>query len=359
MSGYKINNDCTSILFLLIHHGQCAMEATADVRLHGTSTSIGILNFVQNDANSPVRITGTLTSLSASSNHGFHVHTNAVAETTPNCVEAAGHFNPYNTAHGPPQADIWHRHVGDLGNITTDASGAAHIDISDNIIQFYNSTQSIANRTIIVHLMFDDGGFGMNESNITGNAGARVACGLIKMINNNDDNFDDIDLDEIFNDFNEKQSSIQRQPLAKYDLNHKTNQDDLFEFNEKDCTAPKINRKRTKTIRKIHAKQMTMYDYASSVSYKHKQFYSSLDNTTTTKTIIKGQKRSLTEYPALSPISKRMKTTEFDNLSSSSTPPDFIDSLLRYLDERSRQKTEHSIKEEKPLNNDEIKTKEN
>ncbi|CAF3449813.1 unnamed protein product [Rotaria sp. Silwood1] len=182
---------------------------------------------------------------------------------------------------------------------------------------------------------------------------------MINNNNNNDDNFDDIDLDEIFNDFNEKQSSIQRQPLAKYDLNHKTNQDDLFEFNEKDCTAPKINRKRTKTIRKIHAKQMTMYDYASSVSYKHKQFYSSLDNTTTTKTIIKGQKRSLTEYPALSPISKRMKTTEFDNLSSSSTPPDFIDSLLRYLDERSRQKTEHSIKEEKPLNNDEIKTKEN
>ncbi|CAF5144964.1 unnamed protein product, partial [Rotaria sp. Silwood1] len=38
------------------------MEATADVRLHGTSTSIGILNFVQNDANSSVRITGTLTS---------------------------------------------------------------------------------------------------------------------------------------------------------------------------------------------------------------------------------------------------------------------------------------------------------
>ncbi|CAF3879632.1 unnamed protein product, partial [Rotaria sp. Silwood2] len=28
--------------------------------------------------------------------------------------------------------------------------------------------------------------------------------------NNNDDNFDDIDLDEIFNDFNEKKSSIQR-----------------------------------------------------------------------------------------------------------------------------------------------------
>jgi hypothetical protein len=39
------------------------------------------------------------------------------------------------------------------------------------------------------------------------------------MLNNDDDNFDDIDLDELFNDFDEKQSSIiPRQ--AKYDLRY-------------------------------------------------------------------------------------------------------------------------------------------
>jgi hypothetical protein len=39
------------------------------------------------------------------------------------------------------------------------------------------------------------------------------------MTNNLDDNFDDIDLDELFNDFNENQSSsIPRQPLPKYNL---------------------------------------------------------------------------------------------------------------------------------------------
>jgi hypothetical protein len=77
-------------------------------------------------------------------------------------------------------------------------------------------------------------------------------------------------------------------------ISSKKNQDDLFEFHENDCTAPRIIRKRTKTKKKSNEIQMTMYDYASSISYKHKQFYSSLDNTTTTKTIIKGQKRSLT-----------------------------------------------------------------
>ncbi len=77
-------------------------------------------------------------------------------------------------------------------------------------------------------------------------------------------------------------------------ISSKTNPDDLIEFNENDCTAPRISRKRTKTKRKINVKQTTMYDYASSISYRHKQFYSSLDNTITTKTIIKGQKRLLT-----------------------------------------------------------------
>jgi len=60
-----------------------------------------------------------------------------------------------------------HRHVGDLGNITTDGNGTVTINIEDIIIQFYNSTQSIAGRTIIVHQMSDDGG-GTGTSNITG-----------------------------------------------------------------------------------------------------------------------------------------------------------------------------------------------
>ncbi len=61
------------------------------------------------------------------------------------------------------------RHVGDLGNITTDANGKVIINISDIIIQFYNSTQSIAGRTIVVHAMSDDGGMtGMGDSTTTG-----------------------------------------------------------------------------------------------------------------------------------------------------------------------------------------------
>ena len=55
-----------SVLLLFIHHGQCAMQGTANLQLDGTSTSVGTLTFTQNDANSAVQITGKLTLPNAS-----------------------------------------------------------------------------------------------------------------------------------------------------------------------------------------------------------------------------------------------------------------------------------------------------
>lgn len=58
-----------SVFLLAISHGQCAIEATANLQKDGTTTSIGTLTFVQQDANSSVKITGTLNSLTAGSSH--------------------------------------------------------------------------------------------------------------------------------------------------------------------------------------------------------------------------------------------------------------------------------------------------
>jgi hypothetical protein len=103
-----------------------------------------------------------------------------------------------DTSHGPRTANITSRHVGDLGNLTTDANGSVYVNIMDSIIQLFNITQSIMNRTIIIHLNRDDGGLGnYSDSTTTGydlmsflidfipclnrNAGARILCGLIKL----------------------------------------------------------------------------------------------------------------------------------------------------------------------------------
>ncbi|CAF1329761.1 unnamed protein product [Rotaria sordida] len=114
--------------------------------------------------------------------HGFHVHRDPLVNGELNCTAAGPHFNPYGTTHGSITADIMNRHVGDLGNVTSANDGTININIQDSIIQLYNATQSIVNRTIVLHAMRDDGGMGgFSDSSTTGNAGARIACGNIML----------------------------------------------------------------------------------------------------------------------------------------------------------------------------------
>jgi len=73
------------------------------------------------------------------------------------------------TLHGPREADIKNRHVGDLGNVTANGDGLIIIEITDPIISLYNAERSIANRTIVLHAIRDDGGKGgFPDSNTTG-----------------------------------------------------------------------------------------------------------------------------------------------------------------------------------------------
>src|SRR5439155_9765974 len=65
----------------------------------------------------------------APGNHGFHVHEFGDC-TAADGSSAGGHFNPTNQPHAGPDADA--RHVGDMGNIEADASGAAKLDYLDH-----------------------------------------------------------------------------------------------------------------------------------------------------------------------------------------------------------------------------------
>ncbi len=58
-----------SVLFLLIHQGQCGMKAIAVLYGDNSPTSYGTLTFTQDNGDAPVHITGTLSSLNASSAH--------------------------------------------------------------------------------------------------------------------------------------------------------------------------------------------------------------------------------------------------------------------------------------------------
>ncbi|CAF1151440.1 unnamed protein product [Rotaria sordida] len=144
------------------------MNATADVKYDLNTTSIGVLIFTQDNADSPVKITGTLTGLYSNASLGFHIHQSSLTGNIPNCTAAGAHFNPYNVGHGARNGTICTRHVGDLGNIQTDENGTITIDISDSIIQLYNNTaRSIINLPVVVHTQMDDLGTGTSPNSTT------------------------------------------------------------------------------------------------------------------------------------------------------------------------------------------------
>ncbi|KAI0304280.1 superoxide dismutase [Multifurca ochricompacta] len=141
----------------------------------GDSAVTGTVVFEQSSASAPVIITGDLKSLDPLSSRGFHIH--QFGDATNGCMSAGSHFNPFNKKHGAPTAV--ERHVGDLGNIQSDKTGAAQFTLTDNLISL-NGPLSIVGRAVVLHAVADDLGLGGNaESLKTGNAGARAACGVI------------------------------------------------------------------------------------------------------------------------------------------------------------------------------------
>lgn len=109
-------------------------------------------------------------------NHGFHIH--KCGDLTKGCVSACEHFNPNSRFHGGLKDKD--SHAGDLGNIYSQ-NGISKGSIETNKISIrpgkYNS---IIGRMIIVHSEEDDLGKGGDaESLKTGNAGKRLACGVI------------------------------------------------------------------------------------------------------------------------------------------------------------------------------------
>ena len=132
----------------------------------GNSVS-GIVTFTK--VQTGVKIVADISGLTPGT-HGFHVHEFGDC-SAPDASSAGGHFNPLRTQHGAP--DTQFRHAGDFGNLDADASGKAHYERVDTMI-LLEGPNTIVGRAVIVHEKADD-----LRSQPTGNAGGRVACGVI------------------------------------------------------------------------------------------------------------------------------------------------------------------------------------
>uniref|UniRef100_UPI001AD9514F Superoxide dismutase [Cu-Zn] n=1 Tax=Chaetomium thermophilum (strain DSM 1495 / CBS 144.50 / IMI 039719) TaxID=759272 RepID=UPI001AD9514F len=149
------------------------VKAVAVVR--GDSKVTGTVTFEQESESSPTIITWDITGHDPNAKRGMHIHT--FGDNTNGCTSAGPHFNPHGKTHGAPTDE--NRHVGDLGNIETDANGNSKGTMTDHLVKLIGP-ESVIGRTVVVHAGTDDLGKGGNEESLkTGNAGPRPACGVI------------------------------------------------------------------------------------------------------------------------------------------------------------------------------------
>lgn len=102
--------------------------------------------------------------------HGFHIHEFGDCSAADGS-SAGGHFNPEGHPHSSPDAGM--RHMGDLGNIQGVAGATTRYTFTDGVIDL----ALIAGRSVVVHGGEDD-----LTSQPAGNAGPRIACGVIGVV---------------------------------------------------------------------------------------------------------------------------------------------------------------------------------
>jgi Cu-Zn family superoxide dismutase len=151
---------------------QEAKDATATAMLEPRSGSnvSGNLKFTQ--IGDVVRATGEIKG-HAKGPRGFHIHEKGDCSAADG-MSAGGHFNPHKHKHGGPYDPV--KHSGDLGNINFNDQGVARVNFTVGDISVSSSRpDGIIGKAVIVHADRDD-----LKTDPTGNAGGRVACGVIK-----------------------------------------------------------------------------------------------------------------------------------------------------------------------------------
>ena len=149
------------------HHQMAISKAVCVLYPTQGNNVTGTITFITTDKG--VKVIADLQGLTKGK-HGFHIHECGDC-TSPDGSSAGGHFNPMGKSHGAPMDMM--RHMGDMGNIEADETGKAHLEYLDNTISL-TGENSIIGHSIIIHKNEDD-----MKTQPTGNAGARVACGVI------------------------------------------------------------------------------------------------------------------------------------------------------------------------------------
>ena len=109
--------------------------------------------------------------------HGFHIHEYGICQPEKKFETAGAHFNPFNKEHGTlnPKGP----HAGDLPNLIVQNDGTVADKIAADLVTLKkgekNSLIENGGTALIIHADPDD-----YKTDPAGNAGERIACGIIK-----------------------------------------------------------------------------------------------------------------------------------------------------------------------------------
>ena len=121
---------------------------------------------------SGVHLTGNIAGLAPGSTHAFHIHEKGDCSAA-DFSSAGGHFNPTAQPHGRTAQGA--HHLGDNDNLVADANGIARVNAHfTGVVLGGGGGNDIVGKAVIVHANPDD-----YTSQPSGNAGARIACGVI------------------------------------------------------------------------------------------------------------------------------------------------------------------------------------
>ena len=151
-----------------MHMGSRA-TAVASLEPASGSNVRGSVTFTQDG--DEVKVHANVTGLPPNSEHGFHIREKGDCSSGDG-MSTGGHFNPAGKPHGPQSGE---HHAGDMPSLKADANGNATATFELRGVSVAGSAPDVVGHGLIVHKDPDD-----FKTQPTGNAGARVACGVIR-----------------------------------------------------------------------------------------------------------------------------------------------------------------------------------
>ena len=153
--------------------GSPSAARSATVNLASASGSLVSGKLTAMPMGGGVHFTGEIGGLAPNSTHAIHVHERGDCSSV-DASSAGNHFNPATQPHGKVGSGA--HHGGDMDNVVANGDGVAKVSVhAAGVTLGGGARNDIAGRAVVVPAAPDD-----YRSQPAGNAGARVACGIIQ-----------------------------------------------------------------------------------------------------------------------------------------------------------------------------------